>query len=235
MVKTLLNVIQQVSRELALPASSEVLSDETGSIQQLFALTVAACDELADMHDWQRLRKVSTVTTTAGISEYALPDDFLRMVPNTFWDRTNTRQLPGGLSPYGWSALDATVPGAATNFRISGNKFVLFPAPGLTPTTITFEYISRFYVIRTGDAAMQPEFASDSDTTVFHDRLLINFVKLKFLQEQGMNTLAATENFNASLAAAKVTDTPAPVISLVGGTRFHLLDGSNIASGNWGA
>lgn len=233
MVKTLLNVVQQVSKELAQPVTSEVLSDETGSTQQLFALTVAACDELADMHDWQRLRKVATVTTTDGVSEYPLPDDFLRMVPNTFWDRTNTRQLSGGLTPSSWSGLNQATPGATTNFRLMGNKLSLFPAPGSTPVSITFEYISRSYVIRTGDAAMQAEFTSDSDTTIFHDRLLINFVKLKFLQESGMNTLAATENFNASLAAAKVTDSPAPVISLVPGGSFHLIDGSNIPSGNW--
>lgn len=231
MVKTLLNVIQQVSREMSQPVPSAVLSDQTAATQQLLALTIAACDELSDMHDWQRLRKTATITSQAGVAEYDLPADFLRMIPNTQWDRTNTRPLIGGLSPSSWASLNLTSPGIETNFRMIGNKVVLFPTPGTTPTSITYEYISRFYVI--GTALMQPEFNLDSDKTVFHDRLLINFVKLKFMQEQGMNTFAATENFNTSLAAAKSTDTPAPIISMTHGTGMHYLDASNIPARDW--
>lgn len=233
MVKTLLNVIQQVSRELAQPVPSAVLSETTASVQQLLALTIAACDELSDMHDWQRLRKTATVVSVNGTADYALPADFLRMVPNTHWDRTNKRPLSGGLSPSSWASLNQTSPGSMTNFRVMGNRIALFPTPGSTPVSITYEYTSRYYIQPTGSTLMQAEFNADSDLTVFHDRLLINFVKLKFLQEQGMNTFAATENFNTSLAAAKATDTPAPIISLVGGTTYHLLDGSNIPSRDW--
>ncbi|MCA1859311.1 hypothetical protein LE191_04200 [Janthinobacterium sp. HSC-3S05] len=233
MVKTLLNVIQQVSRELAQPVPSAVLSDQTASTQQLLALTIASCDELSDMHDWQRLRKTATVTSVNGTAEYALPADFLRMVPNTQWDRTNTRALAGGLSPSSWAGLNQTSLGVQTNFRMMGNKLMLFPTPGSTPVSITYEYISRFYVQPTGSTLMQAEFNQDSDGTVFHDRLLINFVKLKFMQEQGMNTYATTENFNTSLASAKSTDTPAPVISLNGGPSSHFLDASNIPVRDW--
>jgi hypothetical protein len=233
MVKTLLNVIQQVARELAQPVPSEVLADTTSATQQLLALTVAACEELSDIHDWQRLRKIATTTSVNGVTEYPLPADFLRMLPNTHWDRTNTRQLSGGLTASSWANLNQHTPGPATNFRLMGNKFVLYPAPGTTPVSITYEYISRNYVQPAGSPLMQAEFTSDSDVTVFPDRLLVNFVKLKFLQEQGMNTMAATENFNTSLASAKATDTPAPVISLTPSTGIHYLDATNIPPRDW--
>lgn len=233
MVKTLLNVIQQVSRELAQPVPSAVLSDQTAATQQLLALTIAACDELADMLDWQRLRKTAVINTIAGTAEYALPADFLRMVPNTHWDRTNTRPLSGGFTASKWAGLNQSSPGSCTDFRLVGNKVVLFPKPGTTSICITYEYVSRFYVQSSGSSLMQAEFNQDSDGTVFHDRLLINFVKLKFMQEQGMNTYAAAENFNATLASAKATDVPAPIISMSGGSSLHLLDASNIPAHDW--
>jgi len=233
MVKTLLDVIKQVTGELAQNVPTAVLSSQDRGVQQLKALVVAACDELADLHDWQRLTKTYVLTTVPGQAEYVLPSDCLRVIANTQYDRTNTRGLVGTLTNQAWSYLNNAVPGPSTRFRIVGNKIVFFPTPGSTAMTYAFDYITRNYVYDVGLASLKPEFTLDSDLTVYHDRCLINFVKLKFLQEQGMNTMSATENFNISLAAAKSTDTPAPTINLGGPIGDHLLDADNLAPTGW--
>lgn len=234
MVKTLLEIVRAVASELALPVPTAVLSSQDATVNQLRALTVAACDELADMHDWQRLIKTASITTQGGVSQYNLPADYLRVLSNTTWDRTNTRALVGDIAPSSWSSLNNATPGAATRFRIVGNKLTFFPAPGSTPTTVTLDYITRNYAWDVGLGSLKAEFTLDSDLTVYHDRLLINFVKLKFLQEQGMNTMSATENFNASLSSARATDVPAPTISMGPGSGEPLLGADNLAVTGWG-
>lgn len=232
--KTLLEVIKQVTGELAQNVPSAILSSGDRTVQQMKALVVAACDELADLHDWQRLTKTFVFSTVAGQAAYDLPADCLRVINNTQYDRTNTRTAHGNMTNSAWSRLNSATPGASSRFRIVGNQIVFFPVPGSTSSSFGFDYISNNYVWDVGLGASKSEFTLDSDLTVFHDRLLINFVKLKFLQEQGMNTQAATENFNITLQAAKSNDTPAASINLSGAYGEPLIGADNLALTGWG-
>jgi hypothetical protein len=233
--KTLLDIIKQVSGELALNVPTAILtSSGDRTVDQMKALVVAACDELADLHDWQRLTKTHVITTVAGQAAYNMPEDCLRVINNTQFDRTNSRSLSGNSTNQSWAVQGNTTPGAATSFRIVGDKLVLFPVPSSAASTIAFDYITRNYVWDVGLSQLKPEFTTDSDKTVYHDRLLVNLVKLKFLQEEGMNTQAATENYNTALASAMGSDTPAPTINLAGPSRDWLVGANNLASTGWG-
>lgn len=241
MAKTLLQIIQQAAGELSLTQPTAILSSQASDIQQLKALVVAACEELVDIHDWQRLITPWTVTpypggsgtTVAGVASYALPPDVNRIIPNTFWDSTNTRVVPGGYTSSQWSRLSDATPTSGYRYRFANNKITLFPTPGAAES-IRFDYISNNYVYDVGLGVRKPEFTLDSDQVVFPDRLVTNFVKLKFLQEQGMNTEAAAENFNTSLVAAKANDVPSPTLYLGASGGMHYLDASNIPARNWG-
>jgi hypothetical protein len=233
-VKTILEVVQAVAGELALPIPSIVMQNATKTISQLKSLVIGACDDLADMHDWQALVKTGTFTTISGQPGYALPADCLRLIPSTEWDRTNTKAMAGSQTSEQWSNLTNQTPGAYTRYRVVGGKLILFPTPGSTPTSVTFDYITRNYVMDVGLGTLKSNFTQDSDVTVFADRCLINFVKLKWTQENGLNTQAAVENFNTSLAAAKSSDVPPPKIYLNRAWGVHYLDETNLPYGGWG-
>ena len=235
MVKSLLGLVQQVAGELAQNAPSAVLSATDKSSQQFKALAIAACEELADMHDWQFLTRTHTINTVAGQSGYALPADCLRLVSRSIYDSTGNTSVSGSTTQPNWAGLNGPSVTSKNNFRIIGNEIVFAQKPGTTPQKYTFDYISRNYVYDFGLKILKPTFEADSDKTVFNDRLLTNFIKLKWREAQGMDTGPETQAFNMSLRNAKASDRPAPDIFLEGTYLFNEFNlgtaGSGVSSG----
>lgn len=215
MARSALQILRAVTGELGFVQPSTVFSSTDNTVVQLRELLVSACDELADEYDWQRLIKTATITTVAGQTEYDLPSDLLRQLPSTAWNRSSMWPVTGSVNPQHWEYLQSGTAAAAPlhTFRIAGNKLVVFPAPA-DGETLAYQYISNAYVIDPSSSDLKQTFEQDADATIFHDRCLINFLKLKFLQVKGLDTRAAVEDFNASLEAAKGGDTPARVLSM---------------------
>ena len=106
--------------------------------------------ELAQLYPWQFLRKEATITTTLNEDEYSLPADYLYMINQTIWDRTNDRPVYGPLSPQDWAELygrDSTTDTLFLHFRIKENKLCLFPDTIAAGIDIRYEYISRNWVL----------------------------------------------------------------------------------------
>ena len=163
-----------------------------------------------------------------------MPPDCLRIQPDTVWDDTNKKFVFGKLTPKQWAGKGSAVATADRYFIVNGRSIVLYPTP-TTHDNVYYNYVSNWYVWDVGLAQRKAEFTLDSDTTVFHDRLVMNFAKLKFMEEQGFDTTAAVSNFNQSLGAALAGDTPAPDLRLSRpSSDLHLLDRTNLPNGNWG-
>lgn len=214
MARTLLNIIKAVTSEVGFPQPAEVLASQVQTVQQLKQLVIAACDELLDEFDWQRVLRLHTITTSAGVTLYPLPTDYHRIVSDTAWSAMNTMPAYGNMGAPVWEEQRVrNFSASQTRFRLIGNQVEVYPAPG-AGETITFAYISKNYVIDGTNGLPKAEFSLDSDTTVFHDRLLTNFVKLKLLQVKNLDSRAVAQDFNASLESAKGNDVPAPTLSL---------------------
>jgi hypothetical protein len=104
-------------------------------------------------HQWPQLLREFSVMTVAGVSDYALPSDFLEMVDQSGWNRTTRFPLGGPLSPQEWQFLKASGVGVVFNvvFRngnvpdVNGSfvdAFRVLPAPAAN-VAIAFEYRSR--------------------------------------------------------------------------------------------
>jgi hypothetical protein len=215
MARSILKTLQNVTAELGFAQPTSVLSSSNGTTVQLLALLTAACDELLDEYDWQFLIKPYTFTTTVGVTSYPLPTDFHRMIPITQWNQTMHWNVAGNTHPQAWGQLQNTaVQGNwAHRMRIVGNKIEVYPSPS-TGEVFAFQYITKNYIIDGSLGTLKQEFTLDADLTVFHDRLLANFIKLKLLQVKGFDTRAAVEDFNSSLEFAKGSDTPAPLLTM---------------------
>ena len=215
--KSLLQIIQAVTGELNLSVPQTVLSNTTKTVVQLKALTIAACDELLEMEDWQQLLNIHSFNTVAATATYELPSDYVRYVSNTGWDTTNNFPISGHENPQNWAVLSNgfNVSGPYTRYRVVGDLIELLPVPtGIS--TINLDYISSKYVVDGVTSAKKLEFTLDADTTLFNYRLVINFVKLKFWQIKGFDTSAAVQDFNNSLEVARGTNVPAPNLILSG-------------------
>jgi hypothetical protein len=213
MARTLLATIRAVTGELGFNQPSQVLASQVLTDQQLKQLTIAACDELLDTHDWQYLLKRHTVNMVTGTTLYDLPADYHRIVPATTWQSARFNEAYGNMGSPNWEEQRArNLTATDSSFRLIGNKIEVYPSP-TTGETLTFVYISKYYVLDGTTSLPKAEFTLDSDTTVFHDRLLTNLVKLKLLQVKNLDTRAAVEDFNTTLEQALGGDTPAPTLS----------------------
>lgn len=235
MAKTLLQIVQSVTQELLLNSPNSVLSNTDKTVKQFNALVVAACDELLDMYDWQQLTVKQTITTVPSVALYPIPADYQRYVSDTAWDKSNAWPMAGSFNPQDWQTLTSGIvqTGPYTDYRLNLNKIELLPTPqGALDLSIV--YISNYYVINGVTGLPQPTFQNDSDTTLFQDRLLINFTKLKWLQTKGFDTTAATQDFNSSLAMAKGSNVPSPSLMMAPTFNDYLVGVLNVPDGNYG-
>lgn len=205
--KTLLDTVKAVTGELGFNQPVVVLSSPVASDIQLRQLATAAGEELRDAYDWQSLmRQHSFIVTNA--STYDLPADFHRIINQTV--KVGTTYLDGSPSAMTWVRLKS----GDKKFRIFGDKFELFEPGSMLGQTLTFSYISSYFVLDGGNALPKPEFTLDSDKTIYHARLFTNLVKLKFLQVKNLDSRAAAEDFNAVLQIAMSGDSPSQILSI---------------------
>lgn len=232
MAKTILEIAQAITAELQLPIPSVALSSTDLTVKQMIALVTAACDELADGFDWQQLLSTHIWTTSNGVDLYSLPVDYLRVLSDTTWDRTNRWPMVGGMTPQSFQNLQSGTIAVApyTRFRIAGDRVQVLPVPGSTTQTMALNYISNKYVIAS-NGTRKGAFTADSDTTVFKDRLLINFTKLKIMQVKGFDTSTVAADYNTSYAAATGQDNPSAGLQMFPSRRS--LFGVNVPEGNW--
>lgn len=235
MRKTLLVTIQSALGELGQAQPQVVVSSMDNKVQQMKALLAALCDELCYEMDWQELLTSYTFTTVPGQTAYKLPSDCLRIIDETLWDQTSRMPVYGPRTDQSWNALKNGMAAQPVfpEYRLQGDSIVFISTP-LSARTISFDYISSKYVIAPGNASMKFDFTDDSDNYVFDDRLVINGLKLKYLEVMGMDTTTALSDYNRALEAVKGSNRSARRVSLAGSGHFRLIDVNNLPDGNWG-
>jgi len=235
MRKTVLVTIQNALGELGQNRPQIAVSSEDQEVLQMLALTHALCEEVAQMHNWNELLAHYSFTTVPGQEAYNLPYDFSRLANSTVWDDNAQMQIGGPVTNSNWAARkhSSGVSAANTQYRISGNKLVISPTP-TTARTISFDYISAFYVVNAGDFVRKAEFTNDADNHVFDDRLIVNGLKLKYSEAKGFDTSTYLSDFNRSLEAALSFNGSSGPLNMSGnGNGFPLLSANNLPSGTW--
>lgn len=98
---------------------------------------------LASTYDWQALRSETTFTAAGSEVQFgAIPIDFLRFVPETFFDSTFRRPVNGPLTPQDWQTVKRMVISAVyPAFTQRNNAIHILPVPP-SGNVFSFEYIS---------------------------------------------------------------------------------------------
>jgi hypothetical protein len=236
---TLFTVVRSAAAELGLAVPGRIIPNGDLIVQQLTALTQAAGDELATYRVWKWLLREHSFTTTA-VALYPLPEDCSRLVDDSVWDRSSSGPLGGPLLTQEWQALQAGSMGGGPGlqFRMLRDCVELRPQPVPLDLTVSFHYVGSWWIypqpaVPTDVPAFKPNFTDDSDYVVFGKRLIVNAVKLKYLQAKGFDTSAAAADYQNSLDQSIAHDTGGQTINLAGGRGTTLLGVWNIPEGSW--
>lgn len=185
---SLLSIIQNSCRLLSLPVPDVVVASTDVQVQQLYALANEEGNELSTSHDWQVLtRQHEFLTTATEVQPDAVPDDWQRFLPNSFWDRTKMRPLVGPITPQQWQAMKA-YPAAQTyyiTFRERDNEFLTFPTPS-AGDQIDYEYVSKNWA-QTATGTPIPEFTADTDIPYLSEHIFILGIRWRFLKSKGID------------------------------------------------
>ena len=218
------DIINRATVEVGLLPSTDPVADTDDIFIQMEGLLNSAGQELCELNDWQSLVKpYEIITADTDSGSYDLPDDFNYMIDQTGWDRTNRIAIGGPLSAQDWTYLagrDLVSQTIYASFRQVDGKLDLYPQPPPNGLRLTFEYISRNWLMEQGQtAANRDTIGAGSDICILDPLLTIKFLKLKFLQAKGFDSTAAAMEFDTLLASRIGKSTGAPVLSASRGNR----------------
>jgi len=166
---------------------------------------------------------------------YTLPPDFETITDRTQWDKSKHWEMLGPEDAQQWQWLKSGYisTGPRMRWRILGNKFQVWP-PMTTQEYLGFEYRSKGWA-RSATGEVKNSFTSDGDTTVFDDRIMVLYTKLKYFQIKSFDTTALTQDYMRYLSIAKANDKGAPNLSFAPYPTKVLIGWANIPDTGYGS
>lgn len=168
------------------------------------------------------------VLITFGQVKYSMPSDFERIVNKTQYNKSNRWSVIGPKDAQEWQWLKSSyiTTGPRMRFRLSNDKFTIWPAPSAN-LTMGYEYISNSWVVDAGGTGKR-KFTADTDTSKLPDRLLILGTKLKFFEIKGFDTTTLLMDYVRELDKFKSTEAAADTLSLAPKYANILLTQNNL-------
>ena len=166
--------------------------------------------------------------------KYALPPDYLTITNRTQWQKTKHWEMlgPENAQQWQWLLSGYIATGPRVRWRILGNKFEIWPGAN-SVQELGFEYRSQAWAL---DSAGQPKnlFTADTDTTIFDDRLLVLYTKLKYFQIKAFDTTSLAADYNRYLSIAKANDKGGATLSFAPYPTQVLIGWANIPDSGYG-
>jgi hypothetical protein len=194
MPQTVLQTAQAVARAVGIEAPTSLVANTDDTAQRMLQAVRDAGRHLC-RRDWARLTYQHSFTTSAGITQYALPATprWHHMLPGTAWDRTNTSKMSGPLTSVQWQGelgygLAGTFWARPWSLRADGNRtrvFALVDDPG-GAYTIAYDYVTDEW-LWDGVAVYYADINADSYQPVFDELLMEAATKWRLLRALGLD------------------------------------------------
>jgi len=212
------DIINRVAVEVGLVSANDPVGDLDETFVQLTQLLTSAGQEMVELWPWQILvKEFRVVTKDTDTGTYNLPDDFSYMIDQTGWEHSNRVAMGGPLSAQDWTYLkgrDLISQSIYASFRLIDNNFDIYPQdPVPAGLDINFEYISRNWVQEQNNGPQKDRISIGTDIVKYEPILIIKFLKCKFLEAKGFDTLAARNEFENMLNSRTGKDTGAPILN----------------------
>jgi len=213
-----------VSVPLADPYAAGVVDP---NVRLLRSLLATLGQLLVRQHAWQELQKEAVITIIDGQSVYDLPAGYDRVLPTTEWDRSNSAQMNGGLTPREWQGIKGvnSTTGPPLQYRIFGGQVHVQPDVDTPPGIVAFEYVSNLWVQEAPgvDPEADPVFRNaplaGTDILLLDRLLLIAGLKFRYRSSRGYEATFEAGEYNNALALAKSADMQPGIIDLNGGAE----------------
>jgi len=233
-------ILNTVGVEVGIGYDVDPFASTDPNYVQLQFLINTACKELARLYDWEFLMKEhSIVTVVAEDGVYPLPDDFLRMINQTGWERSNRNPM-SVLSPQQWQYLkgiDIASEQLWVSFRVQQGDFTILPSPVQSVYDIVFEYITNLFAISSIDQQPTNRIELGADIPLFDELLLSRLLKVKWYESKGMDSSKAQDDLNQAFALVTAVDKSSPILRAGrAGGGIKLIDPLSSLSGtNYGS
>lgn len=233
---TLLATCQAVADEIGLNAPAAIVGNFDLTAKRLLQAAQAAGQDLYRAHNWSILQREETITTVASTSNYAVPDDFGRLVSDTLWDATNFWRLRGAVSPQEWQRLNRSIispAGLRRHVRLLqgplAGSVLVYPTPAASGDSLIYEYISRYWCESSGGAG-QAAWAADTDAFRIDDELLRMSTLWRTKRALGMVYADERDDFDLALKRARQADLALPITNMA---PAPIRDYPTIPEGSW--
>jgi hypothetical protein len=217
------DILNRVAVEVGILKTPDPYSSTDESFIQLQGLLDSAGQEMVELYAWQTLvEKFNLTTKEFDTGTYDLPDDFSYMIDQTGWDRTNRVAIGGPLSAQDWAYLegrDLVSQSIYASFRLVDNKFDLYPQPPPIGLEISFEYISRNWVLAEDESTRADVVTGGGEFVLYEPILIIKFLKCKFLEAKGFDPSSARLEFDTMFMSRTGKDKGASILSASNNSR----------------
>ena len=199
--------------------------------------------------DSQATTTATGVSITFSKDRYDLPSDFLNIINDTEWDRTNHWRLAGPMSPQEdeWVRSGIVTTGPRRRIRITSvyggasatqNRVMqIWPAPATTDgaSTLSYEYMSTSWVrfISAGVAFIKGTFTVDTDVCIFPNALMVAGLKRRFWSIKGFDTTDLENEYQLERQKAISQDAGAQVLGMGRRRSPMFVSPGNIQDGNF--
>jgi hypothetical protein len=183
---TVLSAVQAAAVQgLALERPTVLYSGTTRELVELKSIANAAAESISREYDWQKLKRVATITGDGSQTAFSLRSDYDRMTHEArLWSDRFSAPLNHIVSQDQWQGL--TTLGEFTTYGswiLYGGQIHIMPAPA-DGETITYFYMSNLYAENSGGTNIA-EFSADDDTFRLDETLLKLAVIWMFKQQKG--------------------------------------------------
>lgn len=219
-MKTLVELAAAAAVEMQVPSLASIAGKSDTAARRFQRYANKAVDLVARAADWSELRKEHVFTASSGSTQSALPADFGRMVPRSFYDRTNGVLIRGPVHGGAWQRLSTQSSWPSASFTIRGG--VISVLPGMDgDETLAFEYISAYPVMDV-NGVYKASFTQDSDINILDDELVVLAMVADWLAAEGQPFEMPLLLFRQRFARLASQDNPTDGEMSTGfPTRFH--------------
>lgn len=238
-ITTASDIINRVAAEIGLePVTDPYSSSDPAFIQMRYLLNTAG-EELVQAYPWELLIKqanIQTLDTDSG--NYPLPDDFLYMIDQTGWERSQNVPLMGPLSAQDWQYLlgrDLVTSTIYASFRLNEGYFKIFPQPPPNGLDIFYEYVNKNWVYDVEGDTYTDQVTKGTDKPQYDRTLISRYLKTKVLEAKGFDSSKAQADFNQTFSFLTGYDKGASILNAGGSSgRPYLNMWRNVPDTNYG-
>lgn len=200
---SLLSICQDILNETKSSSIPAVIIGNNDDVaKQILQAVKNSIIELSRGYQWQELQKEYTFASVISQANYSLPNDFDRLVNDTFWNKDQHRALIGATTAEIWRILkDSATLGVGVEefYRIRNNEIVIHQTPTVAENYV-FEYITK-NIVKSSANTPQTGFLADTDIPVIDEYIVKLDTTWRWLKNNGR--AYAEEKITAEKAIAE--------------------------------